>query len=69
MKRGRQGWPLSPLLLNINLMGMAEELERAQLGVKLEGCWYEVLMYADDVLVADSVAELQALLDVVESCV
>ena len=50
-------------------MGMAEELERAQLGVKLEWCWCRELMYADDVLVADSRAELQAVLDVVEAYV
>ena len=49
----------------IYLMGMAEELERAQLGVNLEGCWCGTLMYGDDVLVADSGAELQAMLDVV----
>ena len=30
----RQGTPLSPLLFNIYLMGIAEELERTQLGVK-----------------------------------
>ena len=36
-------------------MGKAEEFERAQLGVKLEGCWCGALTYADDVvLVADS---------------
>ena len=51
--------PLSPLLFNIYLMGMAEELESAQLGVKLEGCWCRAL-------VADSEAELQAVVDVVE---
>ena len=48
-------------------MGMAEELEGAQLGVKLEGCWCGALRYADDVvLVAGPGAELQARLDVVE---
>ena len=52
--------------LVIYLMGMAEELERAQLEVKLDGCWCRALMYAYDViLVADSGAELQAMLDVV----
>ena len=57
-------------LFNIYLMEMAEELERAQLGDKLEGCWYGTLLYADDVvLVANSRAKLQAMLDVVEAYV
>ena len=34
---GQQGCSLSPLLFNIYLKGIADELERAQLGVKLEG--------------------------------
>ena len=38
VERGlRQRCPLLPLLFNIYLMGMAEELEGAQLGVKLDG--------------------------------
>ena len=46
---------LSTLLFNIYLMGMVEELERAQLVVKLEDCWCGALIYADDiVLIADS---------------
>ena len=67
VERGlRQGCLLLPLLFNIYLMGMAAELERAQLRVKLEGCWCRELIYADDdVLVADSGAELQATLDVI----
>ena len=36
-------------LLNIYLMGMVEELERAQLRVKLDGYWCRALMYAKDV--------------------
>ena len=43
-RRLRQGHPISPLLFNISLMGMAEELERAHPGIKLEGCWCGVLM-------------------------
>ena len=49
---------------------MVEELERAQIGVKLEGCWCGAFVYAEDVvLVTDSRAELQAMLDVVETYV
>ena len=41
-----------------------------QLGVKLERCWCGALMYADNVvLVPESGAELQAILDVVEASV
>ena len=40
----RQGYPLSPLLFNIYMMGLVEELERAQLGVKLEDRWCGALM-------------------------
>ena len=48
----RQGCLLSPLLFKIYLIGMAEELERAQLGVKLEGCVLGgARMYADVVVV------------------
>ena len=35
---------MSPLLFNLYVIGMVEELERAQLGVKLEDCWYRALM-------------------------
>ena len=60
---------MSPLLFNIYFMGMAEELKRAQLGVKLDGCRYRALMYADNVLVANSGVELQPISDVIETCV
>ena len=68
VERGlRQGCPLSSLLFNIYLMGMAEDLKGAQLGVKLEGCWFRALNVDDFVMVADSEAELQAMLDVVKT--
>ena len=52
------------------MMGMVEELERAQLGVKLEEHWCGALIYADDiVLVADSGMELQTMLEVVQAYV
>ena len=48
------------------MMGMMEELERAQLGVKLENCWCRALVYADNIeLVADSGMELLTMLEVV----
>ena len=37
---------LLPLVFNIYLMEMVEELARAQLEVKLEGCWCRVFMCA-----------------------
>ena len=66
----RQGWPLSPLLVNIYMMGMVEELERAQLGVKLEGTlvWGSYVC-GHIVLVADSGMELQTMLEVVQEYV
>ena len=49
---------------------MVEELERAQLGVKLEEHWCGALMYVDDiVLVADSGMELLNMLEVVQAYV
>ena len=49
---------------------MVEELEKAQLGVKLEDLWCGALMYVDDiVLVADSGMELQTMLEVVQAYV
>ena len=62
----RQGCPLSPLLYSIYVMGMVEELEKKGVGVKVDGMWCGALLYADDiVLIADSSAELQKMLDVV----
>ena len=51
------------------MMGMVKELERAQLGVKLEEQRCGALMYADDiVLVADSGMELQTVGGVSSIC-
>ena len=64
----RQGCPLSPILYSIYVMGMMEQLEDKRLGVKMDGTWCGGLMYADDiVLMAESSAELQEMLDMVGS--
>ena len=61
-----QGCPLSPLLYSVYIMGMVEELERENLGVKVSGVWCGALLYADDiVLIAESGEELQKMLDMV----
>ena len=53
-------------LFNIFMMGMAEELESAQLEV-VRGLFVWALMYADDImLMADSGMELQTMLEVVQ---
>ena len=50
-------------LFNVYVIRMVEELERAQLGVKLEGHWCGALIYVDDiVLVVDSGMELPTIL-------
>ena len=47
-----------------------EGLERAQLGVNLEECWYEAPMYVDSIaLVAYTGIELQTMLEVVQAYV
>ena len=61
---------LSPLLSNIYMMEMVDELERAQLGVQLEECWYWALIYADDiVLVVDSGMEMHTKLEGIQAYV
>ena len=62
----RQGCPLSPLLYTIYIMDMMKQLEERGLGVIMDGTWCGGLMYADDiVLLAETGAELQEMLDVV----
>jgi hypothetical protein len=59
-----QGAILSPLLYAIYINGLAEELNRLDLGVLVFGRRVSVLLYADDiVLVADSAPNLQAMLN------
>ena len=60
LRRVLDKFSLCLLVFNVYIiMGMVEELARAQLGVKLEERWRWALMYADDIaLVADSGMEL-----------
>ncbi len=59
----QQGCPLSPLLYRIYVMGMMEQLEEGEMGLKVEGVLCGGLMYADDiVLMADTADELQRML-------
>ena len=61
-----QGCPLSLLLYSIYIMDMMKQLEKRGLGVIMDGTWCRGLMYADDiVLLAETGAELQEMLDVV----
>src|SRR3954468_7751237 len=55
---------LSPLLYAIFINGLAEELNRRELGVDCFGHRVGILLYADDiVLVAETAEQLQEMLD------
>ena len=62
----RQGCPLSPLLFNIFMAGLAKSLSATDLGLKLESKKINSLFWADDiVLVTESSSELEKLLKLV----
>lgn len=65
----RQGCLLSPILFAIYINGLAEEIQRVNLGVQLMGYKNDrlgILMYADDIaLIARSRLELQKALEVI----
>jgi hypothetical protein len=62
----RQGCVLSPLLFDLFINGVAEELKQQGLGVSVMDSKLSILMFADDiVLMASSEQELQKMLDVV----
>ena len=63
----RQGCPLSPTLFNFFVDELVKEIKNSKLGVKIQGLDLEALLYADDVvLLADSVEDLQGLIDIVD---
>jgi hypothetical protein len=60
----RQGCVLSPLLFDLFINGVAEQLKAKGLGVPVLGSHLSILLFADDiVLVASSEQELQQMLD------
>ena len=62
----RQGCILSPTLFSLFLMGLAAELERQGLGVRVNGTWIGSCCFADDiVLLGESEGELESMLSVV----
>lgn len=61
-----QGAVLSPFLYAIFINGLADELQRAGLGVGVFGTVVALLLYADDIVVlASDPVEMQTMLDVV----
>jgi exonuclease III len=63
----RQGCPLSPTLFNYFINALAKDLQASGFGAVIEGLDVGSLLYADDVvLVAESVEDLQGLIDVVD---
>ena len=77
IKKGiREGSKLSPLLYTIFIDTLVAELQASNLGVSVNGHlnhipysqWMGMLLYADDiVLIADNAAQLQQMLDMVQS--
>ena len=66
IRRGvRQGCVLSPLLFNLNLEAIFQEiLEDVEMGVKVNGVWINNIRYADDtILITDNIHDLQQLVN------
>ena len=64
----RQGDPLSPILFSVFINELVEELRRAGGNVRVSTKTLFSLLYADDiVLMADSPAELQRMIDIVDN--
>ena len=59
----RQGCVISPTLFSIFINGMAEDLRRANKGIKWKGKTFNILMFADDVvLVAEKEEDMHHML-------
>jgi hypothetical protein len=68
MRQGvRQGCPLSPILFKLFVEALAERLRKSGFGATINGIDLESLLYADDVvLLGESTADLQGMIDVVD---
>jgi hypothetical protein len=63
----RQGCPISPVLFSIFIEEMVHKLKEGGVGVKLDNQLMFALLYADDaVLLAESVEELQKMIEIVD---
>lgn len=64
----KQGCVLSPILFNIFINDLVDELKTLNVGIKIDEDLICVLLYADDVvLMAENESDLQVLLDVLSS--
>ena len=64
----KQGFKISPTLFSIYINDLAQEIERLNCGVNLDGTIISVLLYAGDIVfIAPTEENLQSMLDTLNS--